>query len=175
MDKVKQIKHEIEKQIHMLHNSIASQGDCGQSLQINTYKNVLDLINSIIDKSTYEFVSADFDKIWRGEDCDEIMSLLQNTTPTLKEGIKELCHAWYDKGIEVTTKNLKNLLLSHTKTVERQKELFTKDAIQCNVFWYDGLNIDFTQEQLDESLRKIGAGDGDRVKIVIMKVNEEEK
>ena len=172
MDKIKQIKHEIEKQIRLLRNSIESQGDYGQSLQINTYNNVLDLINSTIDKSTHEFVSADFDKIWEEEDCEEIMSLLQNTTPSLKEKLKELCHAWYDKGIDVTARKIPFLC---TKIIGKQKELFTKDAIQCNVFWYDGLTLDCTQEQLDESLRGIGAGDGDKVKVVIMKVNEKGK
>lgn len=43
---------------------------------------------------------TDFDKIWEEEDCDEIISLLQDTTPTLKEKLKELCHAWYDKGFD---------------------------------------------------------------------------
>lgn len=44
-----------------------------------------------------------------------------------------------------------------------------KDAISCNVDWYDGFQLDYTQEQQDDVLLKLGVDVGDKVKIIIVK------
>jgi hypothetical protein len=44
-----------------------------------------------------------------------------------------------------------------------------QDAIGCKVFWYDGPLLDYTQEQQDDTLEKIGAEVGDKVKLIILK------
>ena len=50
-------------------------------------------------------------------------------------------------------------------------ELF-EDAITCKVSWYDGQYLDFTQEQQDKVLEKIGAKIDDEVKVIIIKEDE---
>ncbi len=49
-----------------------------------------------------EFVSADFDDVWDTADCDELTAPLEKYS---KDAIKEMCHAWYDKGIELERKS----------------------------------------------------------------------
>ena len=48
-------------------------------------------------------------------------------------------------------------------------EELKKNAIRCKVFWYDGPKLDYTQEQQDEALDRIGAKDGDSVLLIILK------
>lgn len=50
-----------------------------------------------------------------------------------------------------------------------QKEQMMEGAISCNVFWHDGPLLDYTQEQQDNALERIGANVGDKVKIIIVK------
>ena len=50
-----------------------------------------------------------------------------------------------------------------------QKRQMMKDAVECNVGWCDGLLLDYTQQQQDKELDKIGAKIGDKVKLVIIK------
>ena len=49
-----------------------------------------------------EFVSVDFDDMWGTADCDEQTAPLERYS---KAAIKEMCHAWYDKGIELERKS----------------------------------------------------------------------
>ena len=49
------------------------------------------------------------------------------------------------------------------------KEQMMKEAIPCKVFWYDGPLLDYTQEQQDNALERIGANVGDKVKLIIVK------
>lgn len=49
-----------------------------------------------------EFVSADFDDVWETAECDELTAPLEKYS---KDAIKEMCHAWYDKGIELERKS----------------------------------------------------------------------
>ena len=44
-----------------------------------------------------------------------------------------------------------------------------EDAISSKVLWYDGFMLDYTQEQLDEALQKIGADINDMVRVIIIK------
>lgn len=52
---------------------------------------------------------------------------------------------------------------------EWQRERMMKEAVECNVIWYDGRLLDFTQEQLDAALDKIGAGVDAKVSVIIIK------
>lgn len=52
-----------------------------------------------------------------------------------------------------------------------QKEQMMKNAISCKVFWYDGPKLDYTQEQQDNVLDKIGADVNDNVQVIILKEN----
>ena len=62
------LKVKIKQQIHILHSSIQSQGDYGQSCQIVAYENILSIIDSLqqeestevdIEKEVTHFVSDD--------------------------------------------------------------------------------------------------------------------
>ena len=53
--------------------------------------------------------------------------------------------------------------------MNKMKERMMKDAMECNVIWYDGRLLDFTQEQLDAALDKIGAGVDAKVSVIIVK------
>ena len=50
-----------------------------------------------------------------------------------------------------------------------QKQQMMKDAISCEVEWYDGLYLNFTQETLDEVLSNKGIEAGNKVKVIIVK------
>lgn len=49
-----------------------------------------------------EFVSADFDDVWDTADCDKLTAPLEKYS---KDAIKEMCHEWYYKGIELERKS----------------------------------------------------------------------
>lgn len=51
------------------------------------------------------------------------------------------------------------------------KQQMMKDAISCNVDWYDGFRLDYTQEQQDDLLLKLGVDVGNRVRVIIIKEN----
>ena len=51
-------------------------------------------------------------------------------------------------------------------------EALKKDAIHCKVFWYDGPLLDYTQEQQDDALERIGAHVDDKVLLIILKDEE---
>lgn len=71
-----------------------------------------------------EFVSADFDDVWETADCDELTATLEKYS---KDAIKEMCHAWYDKGIE----------LERRKWLEKQGETYTKKDVDDA--WVEGV------------------------------------
>jgi len=54
-------------------------------------------------------------------------------------------------------------------------EELDKDAIHCNVFWYDRPLMDYTQEQQDDALEKIDAHVGDKIKLIILKDDDNDK
>lgn len=59
-------------------------------------------------------------------------------------------------------------ILSFIDTLEA-KEVDAENHINCKIGWYDGMFLDYTQEQLSTLLDKIGANVGDEVKIYITK------
>jgi hypothetical protein len=56
---------------------------------------------------------------------------------------------------------------------EYVKEDYLKElkvgGIHCKVFWHDGPQLDFTQEQQDDALEKVGADVDDKVIVIILK------
>ena len=59
-------------------------------------------------------------------------------------------------------------ILSFLNTLE-VKEIDLENSIVCKVGWYDGFLLDYTQEQQDALLEKIGANVGDKVRIILIK------
>ena len=51
-------------------------------------------------------------------------------------------------------------------------EVNLENSIICSVDWYDGFLLDYTQEQQDALLEKIGVDVGDKVRIIILKEND---
>lgn len=45
--------------------------------------------------------SSSFDDVWDEEGCEEIIAEGQKLTPRFKELLKEVCHAWYDRGVKL--------------------------------------------------------------------------
>lgn len=45
--------------------------------------------------------SNNFEDVWNEEDCEEIIAEGQKLTPRFKEFLKEVCHAWYDRGAKL--------------------------------------------------------------------------
>lgn len=74
------------------------QEECG----IKTFYGIpTDNIIAWLEKQK-EFVSADFDDVWETADCEELTAPLDKYS---KDAIKNMCHAWYDKGIELERRN----------------------------------------------------------------------
>ena len=49
------------------------------------------------------------------------------------------------------------------------KEVGLENSMVCKVDWYDGFLLDYTQEQQDELLEKIGADVGDKIRVILIK------
>ena len=67
-----------------------------------------------------------------------------------------------------SVENFKDDLLITLDTLE-VKEVNLKNSMTCEVCWYDGFFLDYTQEQQDELLKKIGANVGDKIRIILAK------
>ena len=59
-------------------------------------------------------------------------------------------------------------ILSFLNTLE-VKEVDLENSMVCKVDWYDGFLLDYTQEQQDELLEKIGADVGDKIRVILIK------
>lgn len=62
---------------------------------------------------------------------------------------------------------LRNILL-FLDTLEA-KEVDLENCMICKVDWYDGFLLDYTQEQQDKLLEKIGANVGDKIRVILIK------
>lgn len=51
----------------------------------------------------------------------------------------------------------------------KMKEVDLENSMTCEVGWYDGFLLDYTQEQQDELLKKIGANVGDKIRVILAK------
>ena len=49
------------------------------------------------------------------------------------------------------------------------KEVDLENSMICKVDWYDGFLLDYTQEQQDKLLEKIGANVGDKIRVILIK------
>jgi len=49
------------------------------------------------------------------------------------------------------------------------KDVDSENSMVCKVDWYDGPLLDYTQEQQDDLLEKIGANVGDKIRVILMK------
>lgn len=49
------------------------------------------------------------------------------------------------------------------------KDVDLESSMVCKVDWYDGFLLDYTQEQQDELLEKIGADVGDKIRVLLIK------
>lgn len=49
------------------------------------------------------------------------------------------------------------------------KEVDLENSMVCKVDWYDGFLLDYTQDQQDKLLEKIGANVGDKIRVILIK------
>ena len=49
------------------------------------------------------------------------------------------------------------------------QEVNLENSMVCKVDWYDGFLLDYTQEQQDTLLEKIGATYGDKIRVILIK------
>lgn len=49
------------------------------------------------------------------------------------------------------------------------KEIDFENSMVCKVGWYDVPLLDYTQEQQDDLLEKIGANVGDKIRVILIK------
>lgn len=82
----------------------------------------------------------------------------------IKKRIKEIDEI----GTYLSPKGVLTNLLCHLDTLE-VKEVNLENSMTCEVGWYDGFFLDYTQEQQDELLKKIGANVGDKIRIILVK------
>ena len=100
----------------------------------------------------------------------------------VSEDLEEACNSYYDEtwdehgGKAMVVDGCHDIWFPSLATddffkagAQWQKEQMMKDAIECNIGWYDGLLLDYTQQQQDKALDKIGAKIGDKVKLLIIK------
>jgi len=71
------------------------------NIELNEYDLDKDMVLAWLEKQK-EFVSVDFDDVWKTADCDGLTAPLEKYS---KDAIKKMCHAWYDKGIELERKS----------------------------------------------------------------------
>lgn len=77
----------------------------------------------------------------------------------MQKCVKTAYKRGYDMGVLQTT----NKMNSNTKEVDLE------NSIVCKVDWYDGFFLDYTQEQQDKLLEKIGANVGDKIRVILIK------
>ena len=83
----------------------------------------------------------------------------------IEKGLKEYesdLNAW--QHCQSMCKNI----LSFLDNLE-EKEVDLENSMVCKVDWYDGFLLDYTQEQQDELLEKIGANVGDKIRVILIK------
>ena len=89
---------EDERMLREIKRYIKEQGDKPTGLPNGTAA-VADMI-AYLEKQQ-DSVSNNFDDVWNEEDCEEIIAEGQKLTPRFKELLKEVCHAWYDRGAKL--------------------------------------------------------------------------
>ena len=111
---------------------------------------------------------------------DDILNLsnVERTGKNRKEEpvSEELCDAANDYGLNirkgyprVMDETDKYIYNAFKAGAQWQKNQMIKNAIKCEITWMDGFILNYTQEQQDDLLEKIGAEVGDKVKLVIIK------
>jgi hypothetical protein len=144
---------------------------------IGSYKPV-----KTLDPIYYEGLNDSLDDILSLIDtleAKEINNVWHDTRRTIPEDGSEQIICIKEDGLAVSTVGkivngtikwayLGDLLYTNSFKVEA-KEADTENHINCKVGWYDGMFLDYTQEQLSMLLDNIGANVGDEVKIYITK------
>lgn len=89
------------------------------------------------------------------------------------------CVLEYSTGnmLSMTNYNLDGVYKAITEHLERRDKIVEEEflkrlkdnAIHCKVSWYDGPLLDYTQEQQDDALERIGATVGDKITMILLK------
>jgi hypothetical protein len=160
-DKAQLIKREIERRINLLQNGNADP-EVMKRVEgvLLAYNGILQFIDSIPEEHNEdleEYYTKEFlPKEWFAKPGQRTISQFnfftaQHFAEWQKQQMKEVLQTEYEKG-----------------RFDMREEMM-KDSISCNVYWYDGFRFDYTQEQQDDILLKLGVDVGDKVKIIIVR------
>ena len=70
-----------------------------------------------------EYVSNNFDEVWEREDCSEIIAKGKKLTPEFEALFKKVCHAFFDKGVELTIKQEQKPLMCDGEIEDRKRDI----------------------------------------------------
>lgn len=97
-----------EKQVVLISESSGEAEIGWDTRSLEDAKKLLEYGLAFINKSITnpaekqkDSASNSFDDVWDEEDCEEIIAEGQKLTPRFKELLKEVCHAWYDRGVKL--------------------------------------------------------------------------
>lgn len=94
----------------------------------------------------------------------DIVAEIEKRLSLLENGISD---SEVMKRVEGVIKGYKSIL-SFLDTLE-MKEVDLENSMVCKVGWYDGLFLDYTQEQQNALLEKIGATCGEKIRVILIK------
>lgn len=111
-----------------------------------------------------EVKEIDFEK-----ELDEWMKIGPHTSYpwcTIPDAIKITAEHFFELGLSSQTEGMKEALRTE---YEKGRADVLKNSIVCRAGWYDGFFLDYSQEQQDTLLEKIGVDVGDKVRVILMK------
>lgn len=100
-------------------------------------------------------------------DKDKLLLELTRRLESYKEEISKFTSKYLIADIIAKEEECKELI-SFLDTLE-VKEVDLENSMVCKIDWYDGFLLDYTQEQQDTLLEKIGANVGDKIRVILIK------
>ena len=91
---------------------------------------------------------------------------------TIKDSANWASHQAYPSDMSMTWDKIElqtRLRIAFQKGARWQKSQIMKDAVEAEVYWYDGPILNYAIDQLCEVLDKMGIDVGDKVRIIIVK------
>lgn len=176
-EQIKAIRAEIERRIKEYDDIIESQPDSNlcerYACKWSEGKSLLSFIDSLpeetapkgYDEAYLNECIAKASKTWEGVDVDKYVDEVRGNRPKLSDSSleDEMINYWG------RIPDDKDLIDTARHFALWQKEQMMKDAEECFVEWYDGLYLNLTTEQMSNAIERAGAKVGDKVKIIIVK------
>lgn len=151
-------------------------------MNLNTLTKAISIsANTLTDRdmTQIEFIRAEVEKLkgelpkqrgYKRNAYNHVLRIIDSAPKELPiDKLDELKRAWYEEGkIDGKFEGLSDDE-KYQQGFYDAKEQMMKDAFSCEVDFYDGKLLAYTQGQLDSALERIGAKVGEKVKILIIK------